>query len=234
MKRITIIAAILIAFSFMISPAMAFSPQMKPNLIAIDQANKAVTFAGVVTADKWDKFAFPKGRFEKGFDPDRWHFIISGTQSNPAVNRVPIIVAWASDVAVGEALESLGAVGEKLDRKSYYDYKDKNSPYIDMKPSKGTIMEVYVSWADKDGTEKTVGANDFLYNTSGQKYAPIHIGKQHPSHCILCLYGCIGSICANKNLSTKDYFYRDAVWKLKKGVLPKDGTPVLVTIKFAE
>lgn len=234
MKKIFFSVSLLIVACLVVPSAMGFVPQIKPSNIAIDQANRAVTFAGVVTADKWDKFVFPKGKFEKGFDPDRWHFIISGTQSNPAKNRVPIIVAWAADNAVSDALESLGAVGEKLDRRSYYDYKDKNSPYIEMLPSKGTNAMVYVTWHEKDGTVKTVEANDFLYNTSGKKYEPIFIGKQHPSDCILCLYGCIGSICANKTLSTKDYFYGDAVWKLKKDVLPPDGTEVLVTIKLAK
>lgn len=234
MKKIYYIVSILIVACFIATPAIGFTPQIKPINVAIDQANRAVTFAGVVTAEKWDKFVFPKGRFEKGFDPDRWHFIISGTQSNPAKNRVPIIVAWAADNDVSDALESLGAVGEKLDRRSYYDYKDKNSPYIKMKPSKGTNAKVYISWNEKDGTVKTVEPNDFLYNTSGKKYEAIFIGKQHPSDCVLCLYGCIGSIAANKNLSTEDYFYGDAVWKLKKGVLPPDGTEVLVTIKLVE
>ena len=156
MKKITIIAAILIALSFVISPAMAFSPQMKPNLVAIDQANKSVTFAGVVTAEKWDNFVHPVRRGEKGFDPDHWHLIIAGTQSNPAKGRIPVMVGWATDVAVDEALESLGATGEILNQKSWYDYKNKKSPYIKAKPSKGTKIRVYVSWPDKDGKHKTV------------------------------------------------------------------------------
>ena len=137
MKRISIIVAILIGIFFVVSPAMGFTPQMKPNLIAIDQANRAVTFAGVVTAEKWADFVHPVARGEKGFDPDHWHLIISSTQSNPAVSRVSLIVGWATDVEVGEALESVGATGEKLDRRSWYDYKNKKSPYIKELPSKG-------------------------------------------------------------------------------------------------
>ncbi|MEE9566068.1 MAG: YdjY domain-containing protein [Desulfobacteria bacterium] len=234
MKKITIIAAILIALSFVISPAMAFSPQMKPNLVAIDQANKAVTFAGVITAEKWDNFIHPVRRGEKGFDPDNWHLIIAGTQANPAVNRVPLMVGWTTDVAVGEALESLGASGEILNQKSWYDYKNKKSPHIKALPSKGTPISVYVSWTDKDGKHKTVEANDFLENSTGKKFKGMYISKQHPSHCIVCLYGCIGGICSNSTMSTYDYFYGGAHWKLKKGVLPPDGTPVLITIKMDE
>ena len=234
MKRICFVVSILIGICFVISPAMGFSPQMKPNLIAIDQANKAVTFAGVVTAEKWAEFVHPVARGDKGFDPDHWHLIIAGTQSNPAIDRVPLIVGWTTDVEVGEALESLGASGEKLDQRSWYDYKDKKSPYIKERPSKGTPVEVYVSWTDKDGMQKTAEANDFLVNSTGKKFEGMYIGKQHPSHCIICMYGCIGGICSNSTLSTYDYFYGGAQWQLKKGVLPPDGTPVLVTIKLVQ
>jgi hypothetical protein len=231
MKKTAIISLVLAVVAFGALPAMAFTPKVKPNLIAIDKKDKSITFAGVVMADKWQEYVFKKLPVEDpNYDPDHWHLIISADQVNPAIDRVPIIAGWATDVAVSEALASLGAKTEKYPVKTYTDRLDKSSPYPDMAP-KGTKLAVYVSWQDGDKM-KTVGVDDFLENSTGTKFQAVYLGKQHPSHCIVCLYGCVGGIASNCNLTVRDYFDRGAVWKIKKGVLPADGTPVLVTIQL--
>lgn len=79
--------------------------------MAVDRRNRAVTFAAVVMAQKWKTFVAPMGRQDKDFDPDHWHLIISATQANPTVGRVPLFAAWASDEEISEALAALGARG---------------------------------------------------------------------------------------------------------------------------
>lgn len=245
MKRITIIAALVIAMGLISMPVMAvhedtpgsvgFAHPMKPTLIAVDKKNKSITFGGVVMADKWDAFVHPVDKYaEKGFDPDHWHLIISGTQANPSNGRVPIFVGWAGDVDVSEALASIGATVDKTSKfevKSYNDRLKKDSPYPDYRPA-GTPATVYITWTEKNGKEKTVEANDFLENSTGKKLQFVYVGKIHPSHCIACMYGCPGGKIANSSLTVRDYFDRGAVWKLKRGILPPDGTPVLITIKL--
>jgi hypothetical protein len=236
MKRGALLALLitLIAISLMITPAMAFSPTVKPTTVAIDTKEKAVTFAGVVMAEKHESYVHPVAKTaEKGYDPDHWHLVISGTQANPQKGRVPIFVGWASDVEVSDALASLGAKKEKdqFDAKAYDDRLKKDSPYPDIKP-KGTPVDIYFTWTEKNGSSKTVEANEFMENSTGKKLDFVYIGKIHPSHCIACLYGCPGGKIANSTLTVRDYFERDAVWKVKKGILPPDGTPVLITIKI--
>jgi hypothetical protein len=231
MKKTVIISLVLAVIALGTVQAMAFTPSVKPNLVAIDKTNNSVTFAGVVMADKWQEYVFTALPLEDpNYDPDHWHLVISGTQTNPAFGRVAIIEGWATDESVSEALASLGATTETFPVKTYTDRLDKSSPYPDMAP-KGTKVAVYVSWQDGDKM-KTVDANDFLVNSTGQKFEPVYLGKQHPSACIVCLYGCVGGIASNTTLTVRDYFDRGATWKIKKGVLPPDGTPVLVTIKL--
>jgi len=63
MKKIFFSVSLLIVACLVVPSAMAFVPQIKPSTVAIDQANRAVTFPGVITAEKWASFVFPKGRF---------------------------------------------------------------------------------------------------------------------------------------------------------------------------
>jgi hypothetical protein len=45
------------------------------------------------------------------------------------------------------------------------------------------------------------------------------------------MYGCPGGKTVNRNLTVRDYFERNAVWNVKEGILPPDGTLSLITIK---
>ncbi len=236
MKKIFIIVTLLVGMSLVIAPmimAAGFTGASKPTLVSIDQKNKSITFAGVVMAEKFEAYVHPVSRTaEKGFDPDHWHLIISGTQANPA-GRFPVFVGWATDVEVSEALASLGAkkAEDKFDAKAYAERLKKDSPYPDVAP-KGTPIDVYVTWTEKNGKEKTVGVNDFMESSNGKKLDFVYIGKIHPSHCIACLYGCPGGKIANSTTTVRDYFERGVTWKVKKGVLPPDNTPVLITMKI--
>jgi len=247
MKRLTIIATIVIAMSLGVTPAMAdhnameakdfhgFKGANKPTLIQIDQKNKSITFGGVVMADRHEAFVHPVEKTaSKGYDPDHWHLIISGTQASAGKEaRVPMFIGWASDIEVSDALAALGAKKDedKFDPKAYNDRLKKDSPYPDLAP-KGTPIDVYVTWMQKDGKEKTVEVNEFMESSAKKKLDFVYIGKIHPSHCIACLYGCPGGKIANVSTTVRDYFDRGHEWKLKKGVLPPDGTAVMITLKI--
>ncbi len=238
MKMRTLFTAIIFAFWLMNASTVAVHGEQltypKPTTIAIDQKNKSITFAGVVMAEKWQAYVHPADKYaEKGFDPDHWHLIISGTQANPAVGRIPVFVAWATDVEVSEALALIGAKAEINDFgvKTYNERLKKDSPYPDYIP-RGTSISVYITWNEKSGKERTIEANEFLENSAGKQLAFVYNGKIHPSHCIACLYGCPGGKIANSSLSVRDYFDRGAVWKIKSGILPADGTLVLITFKI--
>jgi hypothetical protein len=161
--------------------------------------------------------------------------IISGTQANPGVGRVPVFAAWATDVEVSEALALIGAKAEKSEFgvPSYNERLKKGSHHPDVTP-KGTHISVYITWNEKDGRERVVEANEFMENSTGKKLEFVYVGKIHPSHCIACMYGCPGGKIANSSLSVRDYFDRGATWRVKSGILPPDGTPVLITLKIKD
>jgi hypothetical protein len=231
MKKLLVIALMLVGLGLVISPAMAFTPTVKPTLVAIDKADKSVSFEAVVMADYWQKYKMPLNPANANWDPDHWHLIISADQVTPEIPRVPMFAGWATDVEISKDLASLGAKADYYDVRTFTDRMNKNSPYPDMK-AKGTPMSVYFTWTTKDGKEKTVTPDDFLENSTGKKLQFVYLGKQHPSHCIVCLYSCVGGRVSNAALTVRDYMDRGAVWTLKKGVLPPDGTTVLVTIKL--
>lgn len=95
-------------------------------------------------------------------------------------------------------------------------------------------MAVYVTWQGRLGLTRTVEVSEFLENSTGKKLEPVYIGKLYPSHCVVCLYGCIGAVCPNRSLTVRDCLDRGAEWRLRNGVLPKDGTEVLVTLKLLD
>jgi hypothetical protein len=238
MTKISLFAIIIISVGLMNATPMAVQAEQlgssKPTTIAIDHGNKSITFNGVVTAEKWQGYVNPVDKYaEKGFDPDHWHLIISGTQANPSSERLPVFVAWATDFEVSEALALIGAKAENSEfgTKSYNDRLIKDSPYPDYTP-KGTPISVYITWKGKGGEEETVEVNEFLENSTGKKLEFVYVGKIHPSHCIACMYSCPGGKIANSSLSVRDYFERGAVWKIKSGILPPDGTPILITFKI--
>ena len=237
MKKVAVFLSMVVALSLIISSAVVHGDQLsgsKPTSIAMDHKNKAITFAGVAMAEKWQAYVHPVERSaEKGFDPDHWHLIISGTQANPGVGRVPVFAAWATDVEVSEALATIGAKAEKGDFgvQSYTERLKKDSHHPDYTP-KGSPISVYITWNEKDGKGKTVETNEFMENSTGKKLEFVYVGKIHPSHCIACMYGCPGGKIANSSLSVRDYFDRGATWRVKSGILPPDGTPVLITLKI--
>jgi hypothetical protein len=161
MKKTGVLVCIVATLSLVMSSAMLHgkeSSSLKPTTIAIDHKNKSITFAGVVTAEKWQAYVHPVDKYaEKGFDPDHWHLIISGTQANPSVGRVPVFAAWATDVEVSEALAAIGAKAETshFSVKSYNERLTKDSPHPDYVP-KGSPISVYITWNEKSGNEKTV------------------------------------------------------------------------------
>lgn len=231
MKKVIVLAAIIVVIGLVISPAMAFSPTVKPTLIAVDKKDKSVTFAAVAMSKKWEEFKMTLEQANPNYDPDLWHLVISATQVNPAIPRVSMFAAWAGDHDISDALASLGAKADTFDVKTWTDRMQKDSPFPDMKPQ-GTHMLVYITW-NENGKSKTVEANDILESSTGKKLDFVFLGKQfNPSHCVVCLYGCVGGRVANASLTVRDYIERGARWNLKKGVLPPDGTPVLITLKL--
>jgi hypothetical protein len=234
-KRLPLFRLLIFAVLALALPAQAraFTPQVQPELVAVDRENRAVSFSAVVTARKWQDHVAGKSRNEKDFDPDHWHLIISATHANQAVGRLAIFSAWASDEQISEALAALGAKGEPFDKRSFSQRLDPDSSYPDLRP-RGSRVQVYVTWSGLFGITRTVEANEFLKSSTGRKLEPVYIGKQSSSHCIVCLYGCVGAICPNRSLSVRDYFDRGAEWRLRSGILPEDGTEVLITLKLLE
>ena len=239
MKKTGLLVCIIATLSLVMSSAMVHGKQLsslKPTAIAIDHKNKSIIFAGVATAEKWQAYVHPVDKYaEKGFDTDHWHLIISGTQANPGVGRVPVFAAWATDVEVSEALALIGAKAEKgeFGVQSYTERLKKDDHHPDVTP-KGSPISVYITWNEKDGKGKTVEANEFMENSTGKKLEFVYVGKIHPSHCIACMYGCPGGKIANSSLSVRDYFDRGATWRVRSGILPPDGTPVLITLKIKQ
>jgi hypothetical protein len=195
-----------------------------PQHVVVDQETQTIRFSAVVMAKKWEQYISSDTA-----DPDHWHLIISATQSNPAIPRVPIFSAWATDVEISEALAQLGAQGKPFDKRTFKHRQHKKSKYPDQKPE-GTPLKITASWTDKKGKQIEVDVNDFLYDEQGTKIEPVYIGKQHASHCVVCLYGCVGAVCPNQSLTVRDYYQRGHRWKIKRKKLPQDGSVVTITM----
>lgn len=232
--RKRIILSLILVLAGWAGAATAFDgPTGLPELIHVNPADRSVTFAGTVLAEKWEDRPRRGFSSDEDADPDHWHLVISATQANQAVGRLPLLSAWVTDEAIAEGLADIGAATEKFDRKSFGHRMDPDSPWPDVRPD-GTPVRLYVTWKNFFGITRTVEANDFLYNSKGKKLDLVYLGKQHGSDCVVCLYGCVGAVCANRALTVRDYVERGAAWSLRKNVLPDDGTMVWITLKLGE
>ncbi|HEV7671059.1 MAG TPA: hypothetical protein VGS22_21285 [Thermoanaerobaculia bacterium] len=51
------------------------------------------------------------------------------------------------------------------------------------------------------------------------------------SGCLICLYSCPGSKIGNRAYTVRDYTNKTTAFRVREGVLPKDGTEVTIVLR---
>lgn len=188
--------------------------------VAIDSLDRTVTFTGTIYPSQFNSWRSW---------PQNHHFIVwqGGRSSNNA-----LIEADASDLDVGRALRSLGAVaGDNLTLDSWDARQEPGNSDPDLHVE-GTVVDVVISWGDS----ASVRAGDILVDHGGkgfefrfgghEKFVPVW-----KSGCIVCLESCPGGRISNARYTLRDYQYDVATFDPRHHMLPEDGTPVVVTLK---
>jgi len=145
-----------------------------------------------------------------------------------------LLQADVTDRQVLEALESLGAKpGDNLTMAAWEERKNPKDPAPDTVIA-GPAVEVLLRLPGREGLvplssalEDAAGRG--LEMRFGGNSANIPIWK---SGCIVCLYSCPGSKVGNARYTVRDYAKDATRFRVKPGVLPKDGSRVGVVLRL--
>lgn len=138
-----------------------------------------------------------------------------------------------SDRAVLAALKGFGLTpGNALGMETWDDRKDPKSPASD-KRIEGPGIEVLVRLP---GRAKPLGLGDILTDPAGRGFDMRfggHEGNIHVWHsgCVICLYSCPGSKIGNRAYTVRDYTKKTTAFRVRDGVLPPDGTEVVIVLR---
>ena len=181
---------------------------------------------------------FPATVTAAGFDGDvaetgGYHLIVwrDGQAAGKALFR-----AHVSDVEVVDALEALGAVpGDALPLESWEQRYDGSSWRPDQ-VIEGPPMAVLIQVR---GREAPLELNDYVDDLAGLGFDMRFGGHRSNipawrSGCVVCLYSCPGSKVGNARYTVRDYVKEITRFRVKKGVLPRDGTEITVRLALAE
>lgn len=183
-----------------------------------------ISFPAAVTA----------GRFERRLlGMPGYHYIVWGDgRAAPAA----LFRAAVSDVQVLDALEALGArPGNALEMDTWERREDPDAKAPE-KVIQGPEVEVLVRIP---GRRELLSIDRILLDPGGRGFemrfgghrANIH--KWH-SGCIVCLYSCPGSKVGNARYTVRDYVRKATRFRVRPGVLPRDGTEVSILLRLAE
>ncbi|MCS6988532.1 MAG: YdjY domain-containing protein [Chloroherpetonaceae bacterium] len=160
------------------------------------------------------------------------HFIV---YKGGRAARNALIESDASDLDILVALESLGArSGDNLSIDAWEKRADQSSPEPD-KRVEGSIIDVLVSWNDQEPLRANEIFDDkfgkgFLFKFGGHRA----LMSKWKSGCVACLQSCPGGRVSNANYTLRDYESGTAKFDARKDRLPKDATPVVVTLKVLD
>jgi hypothetical protein len=170
--------------------------------------------------------------FDSGWIMPGYHALVfkGGRMAHAA-----LLQADVSDRQVLEALESLGAKpGDNLPMAAWEERKNAKHPAPDTVIA-GPAVEVLLRLAGRGGLvplsavlEDSAGRG--LEMRFGGNGANIPLWN---SGCIVCLYSCPGSKVGNARYTVRDYAKDATRFRVKPGVLPKDGSRVGVVLRLA-
>ncbi len=192
--------------------------------------------AGKIERVSADTIAFPAevtaSRFERRvLGMPGYHFLVWGDgKAAPAA----LFQSAVSDVQVLEALEALAArPGNALGMDTWDERADPKSKAPD-KIIQGPGVEVLVR---VPGSRKLLTLDQILLDP-GKRGFEMRFGGHRAniphwhSGCIVCLYSCPGSKIGNARYTVRDYVGETTRFRVRPGVLPKDGTRVTLLLRL--
>ncbi|HVF58960.1 MAG TPA: YdjY domain-containing protein [Thermoanaerobaculia bacterium] len=193
-----------------------------PGRVAVDRAARAVSFPATVHAGAFHR---------RVLGMPGYHLVVwRGGSAAPAA----LFRAAVTDVQVLEALESLGAKpGNALGMKTWDEREDPRSPAPE-RVIAGPPVEVLVR---VPGRKKPLGLAEILEDPGRRGFAMRFGGHranvpQWHSGCVVCLYSCPGSKVGNAAYTVRDWVEGTTSFRVRRGVLPPDGTGVTITLRL--
>lgn len=192
-----------------------------PALVVLP-TERAVEFGARVQSTAWD-----------AGEMAGYHLVVwrGGGSADAALLRADV-----SDVAVLDALESLGATpGDALDLATW-DERDDPSSWKPDRLVEGPAVEVLVrpaaggEWLRLDQIVEDPMGIGFDLRFGGHR-ANIPAWK---SGCVVCLYSCPGGKIGNARYTVRDFAKKTTRFAVKPGALPRDGERVTVRIRLSE
>jgi hypothetical protein len=185
----------------------------------IDTAQQSISFSGKIYPSKFNAFtSWTKNH----------HFIV---WKNGRAAHNALIESDASDLDILVALEKLGAKsGDNLSIDAWDKRDDVSNPEPD-KRVEGSTIDVLISWDN----HSPISAAEIFEDKFGKGFAFRFGGHKNlmtvwKSGCVVCLESCPGGRISNANYTLRDYAKGFAKFDVKKSNLPKDETPVVVTL----
>lgn len=161
-----------------------------------------------------------------------YHLIVwqGGKAAGAALFRAEV-----TDLQVLDALERLGAKpGNALPMATWEERKDPASKAPD-RVIAGPPVDVLV---EVPGRKERLPLGSILDDPGGRGFAMRFGGHRANipawrSGCLVCLYSCPGSKVGNATYTVRDYESGTTRFRVRPGVLPKDGTRVRITLRLA-
>lgn len=189
-------------------------------MLRLNHAEKSLHFSGRIFPNQFNSFiSWTKNH----------HFIVF---KNGRAAHNALVESDVSDLEILNGLEQLGAkAGNNLSVETWEKRADKTNHEPD-KRVEGSIIEVFLSWEEHKFVQPADIFDDkfgkgFQFRFGGHR-ALMNVWK---SGCIVCLQSCPGGRISNANYTMRDYESGISKFDVKKSMLPKDGTPVVVMLK---
>jgi hypothetical protein len=171
-------------------------------------------------------------QFDSGWTMPGYHAIVwtGGRMAHSA-----LLEADVSDRQIIQALESLGAKpGNNLSMEAWDERKNPKNPKPDVAVA-GPAVEVLLRLPGRRDLVPLVA----VLEDSGGRGLDLRYGgngeniPKWKSGCIVCLYSCPGSKVGNARYTVRDYVGNVTRFRVRKGVLPPDGTAVRVLLRVS-
>jgi hypothetical protein len=193
-----------------------------PGRVTVDRAARSVSFPATVHQDAFHR---------RVLGMPGYHFVVwRGGSAAPAA----LFRAAVTDVQVLDALESLGAKpGNALPMESWDEREDPGSQAPE-RVIAGPPVEVLVK---VPGRKKPLRLAEILEDPGRRAFAMRFGGHranvpEWESGCVVCLYSCPGSKVGNATYTVRDWVRGTTRFRVRRGVLPPDGTPVTIVLQL--
>lgn len=185
--------------------------------------DRAVEFRAVVTA----------AEFEAAGEMAGYHLVVwrGGRAAGATLFRTGV-----TDVQVIRALEELGAEpGDSLSTDTWEERHDEDSEVAD-RVIEGPRVEIAIL---VPGRERPLRLGEILEDP-GRRGFDMRFGgheaaiPEWESGCVVCLYSCPGSKVGNAAYTVRDFVLGATRFRVRPGVLPRDGTEVSIRLELAQ